>query len=273
MEQNICSSGYFGKEFFDKGQRFQAREANFYLIRPPLVGIDYADRLGRFKGAFKVTDFPTSAEEIEWRVKQLLDEIGENKSIADLVNKVCLPTILPKLNNFFDYGEVLELKFLTALRNAYEEEFPERKFQNWQENNLAGEIKIIKEVRDRQEELLAKMMQHYLVVLYFPNALQKLPILYIRKQAVTFPRSIILSGGFEFTSAMVMWSDVLGRDWLTPGYDISAISWRSPFYTLLCKESMSGEVKGMVLDSRSFLCHKHPGHSSGLIFIGEASTI
>ena len=95
---------------------------------------------------------------------------------------------------------------------------------------LAGKVSIVP--GSRHEKLIEKMMQDYVVAIYFPNPLQGFSINASREQMATLPESLILAGGFDTASAMSMYPDIIARDWHTPGYDLSALNWQSSDYSL-----------------------------------------
>jgi len=103
---------------------------DFYLVQPQLGDKnDYVNRFSRFLEAFNFNtcSFMKPAE-FEFRSRELIAEIRQDKNLVNLLNGVYLPIVLPKLENFTDYGETLEKVFLPAIKSSYEKEFPGRKF-------------------------------------------------------------------------------------------------------------------------------------------------
>lgn len=224
---------------------------------------DYAGRLVRFQQSFK--EGPVmSATEFEGKSKKLIGEIANNEMLANLIlGGVFLPIILPKLDDFSDYGKTLEQKFLSAVKLAYEKEFPDRKFYNYRENDLEGKVSIV--AGSRHERLIAKMQEGISVALYFPNPLQGFSVLASREQMSTLPKSIILAGGFDSAVAQAMYSDILARDFKTPGYDLSALSWQSAVASL----GFDAYDNRLGFGHRGDLGSALDFCSSGLLFLGE----
>lgn len=225
---------------------------------------DYAGRLIRFQQAFK--EGPVmSAAEFETKSKKLIGEIANNEALANLLLKgVFLPIILPKLENFSNYGKTLEAVFLPAVKFFYEKEFPGRKFFNYRENDLEGKVGIV--AGSRHERLIAKMQKGISVALYFPNPLQGFSVLASREQMLTLPDKLILAGGFDSAVAQAMYPDILDRDFETPGYDLSALSWQSADYSLCFRAGDDGLRFGY----GGGLGDVGDRYSSGLLFLGES---
>ena len=260
-------------KLFDKNGRrippkdLQAAVCNpdkkFYLVQPRLILADYADRLVRFQEAFKAGPV-MSAAEFEGRSKELVSEIRNQKDLANLLNGVYLPVILPKLDSFEDYGRTLEEIFLPAVTFAYEKQFPDRKFYNYRKNDLVDKVSIVEGTR--HEQLVGKMTQDYVVAIYFPNSLQGFSVFASREQLSVLPGFLFLAGGFDASVALAMYPDVLARDYQAPGYDLSALIWRSPGYSLYFR----ADDDGLVFDRGGDLGFANDNYSSGLLFLGSA---
>ncbi len=238
-------------------------DKDFCLVQPRLRSVaDYSDRLIRFQKAFR--EGPVmSAADLGATAKELITEIENNKSLRNLLNGVYLPIILPQLENFTDYGKTLEEIFIPAVKYAYEKQFPGRKFNNHQENDLMGKVIIVPGTRHKK--LIEEMTQGYVFAIYFPNSLQGFSISAAHEQIVVLSESLILAGGFDTASAIAMYPDVLARDWHTPGYDLSALAGGSPDRSLYFKADD---------DKLTFLGGGNPGatighYSSGLLFLGS----
>ena len=237
---------------------------NFHLIQPQFKIIDdYAGRLVRFQESFK--EGPVmSAADFEGRSNQLIAEIKNNKNLANLLNGVYLPIILPRVPSFTDYGETLEKVFLPAVKFSYEKQFPDRKFYNYRKNELSGKIIIVSGVR--HDKLIERIKHDFLVAIYFPNPFQGFSVSASREQMATFPESLVLSGGFDTASAMAIYPDVLARDWNTPGYDLSTLAWQSPGYSLY----FEAYDDRLYFYDRGYLGFAFGDYSSGLLFLGSA---
>ncbi len=236
---------------------------DFYLKQPPLETLDdLGGRLIRFQESFHPGPF-ISAAEFQGKAEELLGEIRNSENLANLLNGVHLPIILPKLGEFEDYGETLEKVFLPAVKSAYEKQFPDRKFHNYRENDLKGKVSIIEE--SRHEKLIEKMKQDYVIGIYFPNPLQGFSVLASREQMTTLLESFLLSGGFDSASAQAMYPDVLARDYHTPGYDLSALHWQSSDYS----SDFKAFDDRLFFGSRASLGDAYGRYSSSLLFFGS----
>ncbi|MDO8555426.1 MAG: hypothetical protein Q7R75_02575 [bacterium] len=236
------------------------------LIQPKLETIgDFSSRLVHFKEAFKHGSCPTVAE-FSGRANKLIDDIrsNKNKNVANLLNGIYLPIILPRLEDFRDYGEALEKIFLPAVKFSYEKQFPNRKFWNYRDGNLEDKVNIAEGTR--HEKLLERMAREFVVALYFPNPLQGFSVLASREQLFALPESLMLAGGFDTATAMAMYPDILAKDWYTPGLDLSALSWQSPHCSLFFR----ADDEWLLFGGWGDLGIALGGCSSGLLFLGSA---
>ena len=255
-----------GRRIPDKNLKNAVCDPNkdFYLEQPQLETLDdFSGRLIRFQEFFHPGPF-MSVSEFQARSQELIKEIENNENLVNLLKGIHLPIILPKLENFEDYGETLEKVFLPAVKLGYERQFPEKKFHNCREKDLKGKVGIVE--GSRHEKLLEKMKQNYVVGIYFPNPFQGFSVLASREQMTTLPESFLLAGGFDSASAQAMYPDVLARDYHTLGYDLSALIWQSPDYSLHfgADDGRLSFVGGALLGGACGGC------SSGLFFLGSA---
>ena len=235
----------------------------FYPQQPKLETFDdFGSRQKRFENAFGSGPCSIADAEFQDRTRKLIGEIEKNRRIANLLSGVHLPIILPRLESG-DYGAVLEQIFLPRVKSAYEKEFPKRKLYNCRENDLESKVSVVPGMR--HEKLLERMAGGSVVAIYFPNPLQGFSIRASREQLSDFPDSLLLSGGFDTATAMVMYPDILARDWYTPGLDLSALSWQSPGGSLCFRASGDDLYFG----GRGVLAGARDGYSSGLLFFGS----
>ena len=260
------------EKFFDKhGRRIpkdlknSVRDPNrdFYLNQPKLETIDdYGERYTRFAEAFHPGPI-ISVAEFQAKSQKLIKQIKADENLKNLLNGVYLPIIILELESKkFDYGQILEKVFLSAVEKAYQKQFPSRNFYNYRKNELKGKVSIVE--NSRHNQLIKEMKKGPVVAVYFPNPLQGFSILAAREQVKTLPENLFLSGGFDIATAMTIYPDVLARDCSTSGYDLSALSWKSPNY------SFYFEVSGDELhfDRYGHLSHAIDDYSSGLLFLG-----
>ena len=222
------------RKFFDKnGRRIPPRglvaavcdsNPNYRLNQP---NSDYAGRLARLQQAGFTVGI--SADEFEARTSALLSVVEQNEQIKNLLKGVYLPIVIQQQMNIANLGEVTE-KLVEAAGASYCRQFPNRSFTNHRKGELAGQISIVE--GSRYERLIKKIASDLVVGIYFPACLQGFSVHAQREQATTLPEGFILSGPLETAMGWTMYPDVLGRDWNTPGYDCSAVQWRSADYSL-----------------------------------------
>lgn len=237
----------------------------YYLDQPKLENLkDYQGRLARQEKAFQLKASLT-AEKFYEQTSLLIKKLVENESFANLLKGVHLPIILPQLPKEFDYGTLLEELFLPAVERAYQKEFPGGKFYNYRKGKLAQKVGIVE--GSCHEQLIERMKEGPVVAIYFPNPLQGFSVNASREQMETLPESLILAGGFDTATALVMYPDVLAGDWHIPSLHLAALSWQSVAHSLCFG------VSGAWADRLDFV---HTGmldftegrSSGGLLFLG-----
>lgn len=239
---------------------------DYYLKQPE---IDYADRLARF--AKYLGEPSISAADFKVRIERLLRKIETKNDglLRNLTRGVWLPLVFsPLAKNFLDYGQPMDKVFLPAAARAYEEQFcPARKLRYYQKRDLKGNIKIIRGTRHAQlvnRMKKAKISKDMVVGIYFPNAMQGFSIIASREQMKYLPEGLLLAGGFDTVSAMVMYPEVLLRDHHTPTLFMAALSWQSNKYSLY---SDAGNA-GMSFGQWDKIIDTDGSCSAGLLFLG-----
>ena len=232
---------------------------SFNLIQPALETVDtLALRLVRSQEAFQPEPIMMAAD-FQGKVHELLAALRADEQIANLTDSVCLPIILPQIEQKdFDYGRTLGQVFVVAAKKAYEKEFPGRPF-NYRQDDLAGHVTIIDESHRR---LVERLFQSHLIALYFPNPLQGFSVHAQREQMESLPTTLHLAGGLDILSAVTMYPDVLGRDSNTPGLDMAALEWRDAASSLNF-EAHDGYAG---FDDRTHLGNAGGRYSGGLVF-------
>ena len=202
-----------------------------------------------------------SGAEFAARAKAIIEQVKSDPQLANLLKGVHLPIVLPQML-VADYGQTLDEVFLTAMEKAYIAAFPGRRFDNYRKGDLTN--KVIMAPNTRHEQLLAKMGAGAVVGVYFPTALQGFSIPASREQMSTLPDNIILSGGLDIAMAMVMYPEVLAKDYNTPGLDMAALQWASADASLCFK------ARGayLVFDGGSLRARGY--YSGGLLLLGPA---
>jgi len=108
------------------------------------------------------------------------------------------------------------------------------------------------------------MKERPTVGLWFANPLQGFSIPADREQIAAFTdQSIILSGAIDTALAWVATPQVLARDWHTPGYDCSALAWKSAVYSLLFKaidDSADFDYRGL---------YAYDAYSGSVLVLGQ----
>lgn len=256
------------KKLFDKhGRRIpedlraNVCDANrdFRLDRPKLdEEVDFANRIMRLHGCLSI-DTEVTAEQLKAETERLLAIIRKNSQIANIANGVCLPVVLPKFVTN-DLGAELEL-YLASVNNSYVKTFGDRTFCNHRKGTLANQVSAVD--GSRHGQLIERMKQEPVIGLHFPNPLQGFSVHADREQMSALPEGFILSG-MDTPIAMVMYPDILARDWNTPGLDLAAFQWRSAAYSLFFR-ACDGALG---FDGAGDLAGAHVCYSGGLLFLG-----
>jgi len=161
-----------------------------------------------------------------------------------------------------DVGAELE-RYLEAVSRSYIKAFGNREFYNYRKGTLASDVSVIDSSHHNQ--LIERMKREPVIGIHFPNSLQGFSINASREQMATLPKGFILSG-LDTAIAMLMYPDVLARDYRTPGLYLAAFSRRSANYSFcfVVVEDVSRLDFGRT-DSPS---NANDSYSSGLLFLG-----
>lgn len=223
------------KRFDHAGRRIPPREEleapvrdsdrSFHLVQPPF---DYAVRLQQL--ADVGLEPGITAAGFKSRTEAILARVREDETIANLLNGVYLPLVIPQ-TVVTDLGQTTET-FVTAAKRSYERQFPDRSFTNCRAGELAKQVKVVE--GSRYERLVTAIAAGPVVGLYFPNPLQGFSVDAQREQMSSLPDDFILSGPLDIAAGWMMYPDVVGRDFKTPVNDCSAVSWQLPQYSLCC---------------------------------------
>lgn len=227
-----------------------------YLVQPP--EIDYAAILGRFRQFFAPEMKFVSVSEFRRQATALIARISANKRVANLLNGVHLPIVLPQLK-FADYGRIFEGTFLAAAERAYRAWYPNRIFTNYQKGRLEGAVGVVEE--SRHQQLIEKMAEGPVVLIHFPNPLQGFSIIADREMISAFPVGFALSGALDTATSIVAHTETLTTNAYTPGLDCSANCLRSAFS--LCFRAYIG---GARFDAGTLIPYGR--YSGGISFIG-----
>lgn len=253
-------------KFFDKnGRRIPPRnlknevcdpQNSFRLIQPE---IDYSVIITRLERSFINGKF-LSAVEFQQQAEGLLAQLRHDDLLINLLKGIWLPICFPHLQ-IKNYKQSLESVFLPAVEISYQKQFPNRRFENIKNSELADQVIVAKESR---HEVLLNKMEHGSVVglLFFP--FQGYSILAQRDQMASLPMSLLLCGAVDLATAMAAYPDVLSRDWNTPGYDCSAVTYRTEVSFQFFRASNAN----LKFDSRISLSQAYDRFTGGLLFLG-----
>ncbi len=259
-------------KFFDKNGRCIPSKSltaavcdanrNFYLKQPEVNYSLVIERLTRF--------FPSWAKfvtpvELQQRIEALWQKINADPQCVNLRQAVSLVVCLPHLPQFkdIDHGKVIEDDILPAVERAYIAEFGKtRKFVNYRKNKLAGQVRIIPGTR--YDDIVNLVTQGPVVGLLFPNSLQGFSVKAQREQIKELPEVFSLAGPLQFKVALVEHTDILARDFNTPGYDLSAVEYQSTVRSLFF-EAVDGELR---FDVEALLGNACGRYSGGLFLVG-----
>jgi hypothetical protein len=217
---------------------------------------DFAIRILRLHECLNF-DTKVTAKQFKMKTKRLLAIIRKNPEVANIANGVYLPIILPKLVTD-DLGAELVF-YLKGVNNSYTKTFDKRVFNNKYKGNLTNQVKVVD--GSRHDQLIARMKKSSVIGLHFPNPLQNYSVCASREQMATLPKGFILSG-MDTPIAMVMYPDVLARNWNTPGLDMTALQWSTNY------DSPSFKANNYNLYFGSTDTGIRAGCSSGLLFLG-----
>jgi hypothetical protein len=256
------------KKLFDKhGRRIpEGLQANvcdanrdFRLDQPKLeTETDFANRIMRLHGYLDL-DTGITAEQLKAETERLLAIIRENSQIANIANDVCLPVVLPKLVTD-DLGAELKL-YLAGVNNSYAKTFGDKKFFNYRKGDMSGKVSVV--YGSRHNQLISRIKEEPVIGLHFPNPLQGFSIHASCEQMSTLPEGFILSG-MDTPITMVMYPDILARNYNTPGLDLAALQWWSAGYSFFfwaCSDGLDFAYTG-------YWARADGDYSGGLLFLG-----
>lgn len=259
----------------DLNAMFCIPNRDLYLKQPEMKDLnDFEDRIVRFREAFnrdriiyfQALDQPClTAEKFYSKANKMIDEIRKDENIANLLEGVYLPIVLPHVLPQSTYGQILEEVFLPAMEYSFKKHFPNREFDN-SLRDIGHKIGIVEGTR--HEKLIEKMKceEEFVVAIYFPNPLQGFSVEASRKQLSVLPQSFLLGGGFDTFTAVSMYPDILARNFNVPGYDLSALRCLPLFNLSLCLNFHYGGGN-LQLKSKDNLEDADGNFSSSLLFL------
>lgn len=227
---------------------------DFYITQPE---IDFKARLDRLKKYWPgKAEFPTVAQ-FKQKSNALHLTLHEDEKVKNICLGVSLPIVIPQIK-ITDHGTLLE-SLMKAVEASYKEAFPDRRFYNYRKDDLAKKVSIVEGTRFESLKIAKKTA----VALCFPACLQGFSVKAQREQMNALPSGFML-GGLDTIIAMIMYPDVLARDFHTPLYDLSAYQWRDAGYSL---DLGPGDVI-LEVDFGAFLADAYDHYAGGVSFLG-----
>jgi|GEM_PF-1055652 len=176
---------------------------------------DFVQRLDYFQLAFEsVPKLDFYAE-----TQKLQAAVAADERIANLLNGVCLPIVLPQLGGTsFDYDRAFPKIFLTAAERTHGVVYPNVPFGRGHTNYNGRADERITIVDTSHRRLLDRMFRGDFVALYFPTALHGFSTYAQREQMADpdLPGTLHLSGGVDVMTAVAMYPDILDCDYDCP---------------------------------------------------------
>lgn len=157
--------------------------------------INYGEILARYTEFFPKGTLFLSAAEFKDRAEAGKERLTQDNLTSDLVKRVHMPLPLPHYA-VSEYGTSMQDFFLLAVRNAYETQFPQRKFVNYRDGELAGQVSVIPNVG--HDRVITLMAEGPGMAWYFPNPMQGFSVLAQREaMKMLLQRGFTLAGAIE----------------------------------------------------------------------------
>lgn len=152
-----------------------------------------------------------SCAEFSTRAEAILERLRHDPQTANLLNGVKVPFFLPQASHQ-DIGQALGERYLPAVSQAFETQFPAYAFTDHNKVNLSGQLSVAE--KSRHDRLLQEMSQGSVVGYYFPAFLE-FSIPAALRQMDALPADFVLAGGYDTCAAFIGSPDLLLR---TDGY-------------------------------------------------------
>lgn len=179
----------------------------FSIVQPK---IEYGDVYARITKHLGISAGITAAE-FEQRAETILHNLQNDPITKGIADGVHIPFMLP-MATYADYGASLESIYLKAVKDSFDDKFPQYNFVKHHKDGLAGKLSIVPGSRHAR---LVEAMQQDQVVGYFFPCLTEYSVPAAIEQIETLPEQFLLSGGFDTCAAMIGTPDLLLR---TDGY-------------------------------------------------------
>lgn len=231
-------------------------EKEFFFDVIKLKNNDYEERLKNF---YRYSETDIRVEEFRSKIKNLVNLISENPWISNILKGPWLPIIIPKINNYHNHFGRLICHDLGFIGESYQKLL---KGSFLISNNILEEKdKISNNELSRNSDLIDKASRRPIIGIHFPSALQGFSVLASREQMKFLPERFYLSG-IDAIWAMIMYPDVLAKNFNVPGIYLSGIDWsiNKTLYFRIYDHELS------VVKMPSLGTFSDGGTSSGLFF-------
>ncbi|MCD4762043.1 hypothetical protein K8R32_03735 [bacterium] len=219
---------------------------------------DYSYRIRRLTKCLSIGKKITPGH-FRAETRRLLTLIKNNPKIANIVNGVWLPIILPRLTTD-NLSEALD-QYSIAVNKSYLKTFSGKKYYGFRTNKLKNKVSVVKGCRHRQ--LIARMKKGPNIAIHFPNPMAGFSIHADREQMLDLPEGFFLSG-MDTPIAMVMYADILAGN-KAPALDLAALSGPNHWESLYFKSYSSDLTFGGTAHLKNaYICN-----SGGLLYLPE----
>jgi hypothetical protein len=194
-----------------------------------------------------------TGEQFKEKIEALNEKIKADPKTANILNGVYLPVILPKFQ-YEDLGEEIE-RLLLGVEKSYQKTFPDRVFKNYRKGDLKNKVREVCE----HEKIAKDLEKDCIIGIYFPSPMQGYSIKVSRE--ISVPKEFSLSG-IDAIVGILMYPDILARDYHTLGLDLSGLEWQSAGYSL----SFRAADGALNFDFTDYLSRAPGNYSSGFLF-------
>ena len=247
-----------GSRIRPRGFKDEILKANLDFRFDQLETIDFEPRLARSK-EYVWPKLAISATELEERYNAILKQVGAMEQCRNVLKGPHYPIVIGK-SEIADIGTFLDTTVLPGVGRSYLNQFPKRTFNNYRKGELANEVTVVE--GSRCDALLKAIAESDVVAAYFVCPLQGWSITADRNQMATLPQEFILAEAIAGSAGIVMFPDVLARDFNVPGQDLAGNQWQSAGRSLYFRaRDESLEFDYRYLDA-------HDRYSGGLLVLG-----
>jgi hypothetical protein len=176
----------------------------YFICEQPII--EYEKIHTRLVKHLKI-DNPITVSEFTNRAEDIIKKLNHDPQCKNILNGVCVPFMLPK-DTALDLGDHLESKYLNAVKESFEESYPNRTFVNHHKGSLSEKFSIAK--GSRHDQLVNEMSQQQVVGYYFP-CLTECSVPAAIELIKKLPSKFILAGGYDTAAALIGTPDLLLR--------------------------------------------------------------